>query len=145
MVEDSYQELRAFLEHNYNTPSNQWSAGLSKQFGKLQKTLETSTDTLSQPGPGNNEDSPSAARAAALPVIKLIHLNPLISTDGALACGAFGTVSQDIFEEMFWEKIEGDGKDVDRVEIYEAKAGSFQFLFGMFLVTLRHLVIVVQY
>lgn len=137
MAEDLHPELRTFLEDNYNTPSNGWSAGLSQQFAKLQKALETGADTLSQPDSDNDKNSPSAARAAALPVIKLIHLNSLIATDGALACGAFGTVSQDTFEDLFWEEIEGDGMDADRVEVYEAKAGSFQFRFGKSPETVR--------
>ncbi|KAH7360575.1 hypothetical protein BKA65DRAFT_188722 [Rhexocercosporidium sp. MPI-PUGE-AT-0058] len=128
-------ELQTFLAEKYNTPSAEWLIGLERQFGALQALLEQgNAPTQNESNDSDNEEStsPSAARAAALPAVKLIYRTLLIGTDESLVCYAFGTISQSLFEDIFWQKIDEARNETPETgaEVYKARAGHFELRFG---------------
>ncbi|KAG4432591.1 hypothetical protein IFR05_011916 [Cadophora sp. M221] len=128
-------ELQTFLAENYNSPSAEWLAGLERQFEALQALLQQG-HAPTHSGPNNTDDepdtSPSAARAAALPVVTLIYCTRFIGTDEPLTCYAFGTVSQSTFEDIFWQKIDEAKNESPEtgIEVYVAEHGYFNLHFG---------------
>ncbi|KAL2074785.1 hypothetical protein VTL71DRAFT_8564 [Oculimacula yallundae] len=131
-------EMQAFLEQKYNTPSPSWLAGLQTQFALLQALLEQGSEPNHDES-SNDDDSdddqktsPSAARAAALPVVKLIYRTHLIGKDEYLICHAFGTISQNTFEDIFWQKVDEVNNETSDsgIEVYAAGNGKFEFRFG---------------
>ncbi|CZT50490.1 uncharacterized protein RSE6_11487 [Rhynchosporium secalis] len=127
-------EVQKFLEKNYNTPSPEWLEGLEKQFFALQALLEQGTNTTdddSSKSDDEQETSPSAARAAALPVVKLVHRTFLIGCDEYLICHAIGTISQNTFEDIFWQNIDEVNNESlnSGFEVYSAGSSKFEFRF----------------
>ncbi|KAH9222870.1 hypothetical protein DL95DRAFT_380634 [Leptodontidium sp. 2 PMI_412] len=128
-------ELQTFLAEKYNSPSAEWLAGLEKKFTVLQALLEQGQASTNN-GPNNTDNepgtSPSAARAAALPVVSLIYCTHFIGTDEPLTCYAFGTISQSTFEDIFWQKIDEAKNESPEIgiEVYAAQDAYFNLHFG---------------
>lgn len=133
-------ELQELLERDYNTPNPKWQVGLGVQFKVLQSCLETKT--LQRPQSHGAPDtaetaefdadyspsalSPSAANAAALPVIKLMFYEVPIANNEYMPCAAFGTVSPERFRAIFWETVERRSD----IKVYE-DSSTLKFQFGM--------------
>ncbi|KAK0124330.1 hypothetical protein ONS95_009300 [Cadophora gregata] len=137
-------ELQTFLAQNYNTPSDQWLDGLVKQFDTLKTLLEQGVEpTQKEPESGISEQlgTPAAARAAALPVVRLDSRNFLIGTDECMPCYGIGTISPGTFADIFWQRVNevNNENQSAQIEIYLAQDNNFEFRFGRYMFQLMYL------
>jgi hypothetical protein len=132
-------KLHPFLHANYQMPSREWWKGANNAFKQLQISLEIShveedssdEDSLTEP----EGISPMAARAAALPVLKLFrigtHLLETTPVNDPLLCVAFGTIDPVVYDDIFWEAVGAAGFDIVVYNVYnglfELSVGGYEF------------------
>ena len=137
-------ELQEFLHQNYNTPPVKWLEGLMSQFDALKALLEQGVDSTrgeSNDGIGEQARTAATARAAALPVVRLLHRNFFIGMDEALPCYAIGTISPSTFSDIFWQKVDEVNSETQdaKMEVYVAHDGNFEFRFSGYIFQLLYL------
>lgn len=136
--EVSLDTLQASLQ---DIPSDSWWSQADTAFAHL-------TNIISRHGPPSNSSfaskatdaqaiSPNAARANASPTVTILktgtHLMRLAVPTEELACIAFGTISSDLFHEVFWDNVGEMRKGGLEVLVYEASDPSkdlFRFSMG---------------
>ena len=137
-------ELQNFLQKNYNTPPAEWLEGLMNQFDALKALLEQGVDSSrgeANDGIGEQARTAAAARAAALPMVRLLRRNIFIGMEEALPCYALGTINPSTFSDIFWQKVDevNTGSQDAQMEVYVAHDGNFEFRFGGYIFHLLYL------
>jgi len=133
--ESGSEQLTRYLQDKYNMPDDEWWANVETTFGHLQSVLERRPSGKSEEENDLESISAHAARAGALPVVTLIpsgsHALQLTATDEDLACVAFGTISTQLYVEIFWElvaKVQDEGGNFVVYKV-EERLGCFWFGF----------------
>lgn len=115
---DSDKLMRHLQEH-HNMPLEAWWTSVDTAFQHLQSLLNILPKEASDEEDDPESISAQAARADALPLVSLLpsgsHAMRLTATNEDLQCVAFGTVSDELYVDIFWEAV----------NIYRDEDGSF--------------------
>jgi len=127
-------QLTGHLGKNYDLPDKEWWSGVDTAFHNLQTLLEYHPNEV--PDEENNPESISAqaARADALPLVSLLpsgsHALRLTATNEDLQCVAFGTISAELYIDIFWEAVSKVQDEGGKFVVYKIESGAFWFNFG---------------
>jgi hypothetical protein len=133
--EKSDYELTMYLQDNYNMPDEKWWANVETTFGHLQGILERRPSETAEDDSDPETTSIRAARAGALPIVSVLpsgsHALRLTATNEDLPCVALGTISTQLYIEIFWETVARVQDEGGNIEVYrvEERLGCFWFRF----------------
>lgn len=131
--------LTDLLHDEFQMPPREWWVGADQAFKQLQGILEIVFHDDEASSSDSGEDAtakpegidPVAARAAALPVLKLFrigtHLLRVTPTNEPLVCVAFGTIDLSVYSNIFWEAVTESQLEI---VVYDVYKGLCELSFG---------------
>jgi hypothetical protein len=112
-------QLIEYLREHYNMPREEWWTSVDNAFQHLRTLLECHPDEVCDEENDPENISAQAARVDALPLVSVLpsgsHAIRLTATNEDLQCVAFGTISDDLYIDVF--------------VVYKTESGAFWFNF----------------
>ncbi|KAE9379172.1 hypothetical protein N431DRAFT_153233 [Stipitochalara longipes BDJ] len=126
-------QLIGYLEENYNMPNEEWWISVDTAFQHLHTLLECHPNEAPDEENDPQSISAQAARADALPLVSLLpsgsHALRFTATNEYLQCVAFGTISSDLYVDIFWEAVSRVQDEGGKFVVYKIESGAFWFNF----------------
>jgi hypothetical protein len=129
------EQLTNYLEENYNMPKDEWWPSVDNAFRQLRNVLERRPSETAQEDSDPETISMRTARAGALPIVSILpsgsHALQLTATNEDLPCVAFGSISTQLYVEIFWEAVAKVQDKGGRCVVYRVveRLGCFWFNF----------------
>jgi hypothetical protein len=126
-------QLIEYLREHYNMPREEWWTSVDNAFQHLRTLLECHPDEVCDEENDPENISAQAARADALPLVSVLpsgsHAIRLTATNEDLQCVAFGTISDDLYIDVFWEAVSRVQDKGGKFVVYKIESGAFWFNF----------------